>query len=325
MSQAAAATPKESFRPRSDAAFFLGLGSLCGIYLLMVVAMLLADAFYAVAGEDVQSGLLTPTVSREIVTQHPAVARLLEDAILPQAVHQIQQSSPAAGWLLGNAVVTALADPNIRYSIMLSLVSCTLTTILCLWVSVPIGYVMSRYDFPGKNWVDALLDIPIVLPPLVVGLCLLMLFKFPPFSWSADWVVFEIPSVILAQFMVACAFAVRTMRATFDEIPQRQEHVALTLGCSQGQAFWQVVLPQARRGMVAAGTLAWARSLGEFGPILIFSSATRMRTEVLSSTVYLEMQAGRLKAALGVSLIMIGFAMIVLVLARSFGLRGSFR
>jgi molybdate transport system permease protein len=135
--------------------------------------------------------------------------------------------------------------------------------------------------------------------------------------------VFEIPGVILAQFMVACAFAVRTMRATFDQIPKRQEHVALTLGCSRGQAFWQVVVPQAHRGMIAAATLAWARSLGEFGPILMFASATRMRTEVLSSTVYLEMQAGNLQAALGVSLIMIAFALIVLVITRRVGLTAT--
>ena len=71
-------------------------------------------------------------------------------------------------------------------------------------------------------------------------------------------VMYEIPSIILAQFMVACAFAVRTMRVTFDQIHPRFEHVALTLGCSRGQAFWRVVFPQSRRGLLAAGTLAWA-------------------------------------------------------------------
>ena len=240
-----------------------------------------------------------PIVSAAFAEQHPVLARLT-----------------------ANPVCAALASREIQYSLSLSLISCAITTILCLWVAVPIGYVMSRFNFRGKNLIDAVLDIPIVLPPLVVGLCLLILFKFPPFSWSARWIVFEIPSVIIAQFMVACAFAVRTMRATFEQIPKRQEQVALTLGCSQGQAFFQILAPQARRGMVAAATLAWARSLGEFGPILMFASATRMRTEVLPSTVYLEMQAGNLPAALGVSLIMIAFAIIVLVITRSIGLRG---
>ena len=69
----------------------------------------------------------------------------------------------------------------------------------------------------GQNLLDAILDIPIVLPPLVVGLSLLILFQFAP-VWLREAVVYEIPAVILAQFMVACAFAVRTMRATFDQI-----------------------------------------------------------------------------------------------------------
>ena len=98
----------------------------------------------------------------------------------------------------------------------------------------------------------------------------------------------------------------------------------MTLGCSRGQAFWLVILPQAKLGMVAAGTLAWARSLGEFGPILIFSGSTRMHTEVLPTTVFLEMQAGNLRTALAVSLVMVIAAMIVLVMARVFGLRQSF-
>jgi molybdate transport system permease protein len=225
-------------------------------------------------------------------------------------------------WASPMVVLSALGTPEIRYAVWLSMISCTITAVLSLWVAVPIGYLMSRHQFRGKVLLDAILDIPIVLPPLVVGLSLLILFQFVP-SWLSDRVVYEIPSVILAQFMVACAFAVRTMRATFDQIPFREEQVALTLGCSRGQAFFNVVLPEARRGMLTAATLAWARALGEFGPILIFAGATRMRTEVLPTTVFLELQAGNLAGALAVSLLVVVAAVIVLVLVRVFGLRHS--
>ena len=104
---------------------------------------------------------------------------------------------------------------------------------------------------------------------------------------------YQIPAVVLAQFSVACAFAVRTMKATFDHINPRCEQVALSLGCTQFEAFGWVVLPEAKRGMMTAFTLAWARSLGEFGPLLIFAGATRMKTEVLSTTVFLEMNVGK--------------------------------
>lgn len=288
---------------------------------------------------------------------------------------------------------TALQSPEIRYAIKLSLVSCFVTTLLSLWVGVPLGYLLSRTRFPGKGVLDTLLDVPIVLPPLVIGLSLLILFQTPPGKavehltytrmgklllyglipvvaavalrpamrrlwprvdplvgfvggigvlilglwltnrfthWEeglqtrfATRITYEVPSVILAQFAVSCAFAVRTMRVTFDQISPRTEQVALTLGCTQSQAFWAVTLPEARQGLVTAACIAWARALGEFGPILIFSGATRMRTEVLSTTVYLEMNIGHLNEAIAVSLLMVLVAVVVLVLMRAFGLRGG--
>ncbi len=284
----------------------------------------------------------------------------------------------------------AFQSEQIQYAIKLSVISCTVTTILALWVAVPLGYLLARTRFPGREVVDTILDIPIVLPPLVIGLSLLILFTTIPgkaFERATNQhmgelltyfvlplvtaaliafgctrstlgrfagtlfgapvvalilhvsvgealaetlqgrlhtrITYAIPSVILAQFAVATAFAVRTMTVTFQQISPRTEQVALTLGCSRSQAFWWVTLPQARRGMLTAATLAWARSLGEFGPILIFSGATRMKTEVLSTSVFLELSIGNLNAAIAVSILMIAVAVAVLVLMRVFGLRGA--
>jgi molybdate transport system permease protein len=256
---------------RSDVPFFAGLLVLGGVYVVLILALLLAKA---------------------------------------------SATSPEHLW-------DALASEEIRYAIRLSLLSCSLTTLLALWAAVPLGYLMSRYEFRGKALLDAVLDIPIVLPPLVIGLGLLILFQTALgqlFEENVLQVTFAVPSVVLAQFTVATAFAVRTMRVTFDQISPRQEQVALTLGCSRGQAFWRVVLPEARRGLVTAGTLAWARSLGEFGPILVFSGATRMRTEVLPTTVFLELSIGNLKAAVAVSLLMVAAAVVVLVIVRVYGM-----
>ena len=184
---------------------------------------------------------------------------------------------------------------------------------------------MTRVRFRGQALLDALLDIPIVLPPLVIGISLLILFQAPPLRALERIfpVTYAVPSVILAQFMVACAFAVRTMRATFEQISPRPEQVALTLGCNRSEAFWRVVLPSARRGILTAATLAWARALGEFGPILIFSGATRMKTEVLPTTVFLELSVGNLEAAVAVSLLMVIAAVAVLLLIRGYGLNST--
>ncbi len=278
----------ESHRARSDVPFFLIMGGIGIVYVALLIAILAADGFYLVreGGEG----------------------------------HEIVDSAAWYAPLCNNALGAALADPHIRYSIRLTLVSCTLTAILSLWVAVPVGYLLSRHEFFGKNLLDAILDIPIVLPPLVVGLSLLILFQYVP-AWLREAVVYQVPAVILAQWMVSCAFAVRTMRATFDQIDKRREQVALTLGCSRAQAFGRVVLPETKRGMLTAGTLAWARALGEFGPLLVFAGATRGKTEVLSTTVFLELSIGDLEAAVTVSLIMVAAAVAVLVVARLWGSR----
>lgn len=269
----------------SDRCFLICMSVLAGVYVMLIAAMLLADVVY-------------------MIRQSASAA------------------SGQAGWsaiIVNSPIVDALRDPKIQYSIRLSLISCTLSAILSLVVAVPLGYLMSRMRFPGRALLDAFLDIPIVLPPLVVGLSLLILFQFPPFSWTARSIVYQVPAVILAQFSVACAFSVRTMKATFDQIDPRCEQVARSLGCSRFQAFSLVVFPEADRGMVTAFTLAWARSLGEFGPLLIFAGSTRMKTEVLSTSVFLEMNVGNLEAAVSVSLIMVAGAVIVLLLTRMLG------
>ena len=222
----------------------------------------------------------------------------------------------------------AVMKPEIQSAFRLTILSCTIAALLSIWVSTPLGYLLSRYRFPGRLLIDTIVDIPIVLPPLVLGLSLLILFHLPIGGWELEaWlrddigfpVTYRWPAVILAQFSVSCAFAVRTMRVTFDQINPRAEDVARTLGCTRGQAFLQIALPQSWRGMIAATTIAWARALGEFGPILVFAGATRMRTEVLSTTVFLELSIGQLNAAVAVSLLMVVMAVVVLVVLRVLG------
>ncbi len=278
------------YRVASDVPFYLILATIGGAYVLLIVGLLVADVAYMIQGERSDTVASSPWTR-----DHPWLSRVAD-----------------------NPIGKALAKPEIQYSVKLSLISCTITTVLSLWVAVPVGYLLSRHQFFGRNLVDAILDIPIVLPPLVVGLSLLILFQFAP-RFVREAIVYQIPSVILAQFMVACAFAVRTMRATFDQIDNRREQVALTLGCTRAQAFSRVVLPEAQRGMLTAGTLAWARSLGEFGPLLVFAGATRNKTEVLSTTVFLELSVGDLEAAVAVSLIMVMAAVTVLIIARMWG------
>jgi len=216
-----------------------------------------------------------------------------------------------------------LVSREIQYSTVLSLITCTASALLSVFIAVPVGYLMSRRRFPGHSLVDASLDIPIVLPPMVVGICLLIFFqtKAGQLIERAVPLTYTVGGVIVAQFVIAAAFAIRTMRGVFDHLSSRPEDVAMTLGCTRWQSLWHVTLPAARRGMFAALSIAWARSLGEFGPILVFAGATRMKTEVLPTSVWLAWSVGELEQGVAVSLLMIAISMIVLVAIRVTGER----
>lgn len=220
-------------------------------------------------------------------------------------------------------LLKALQSREIQHSIQLSLLTCSITAVLALLIAIPAGFLLARSSFPGKLWIEAVLDIPIVLPPMVIGLCLLIFFQTAAgrLIEKAIPLTYTVAGVVLAQLVIGTAFAIRTMRGTFDHISSRPEDVAMTLGASRAQAVWLVTLPSARRGMFAAASVAWARSLGEFGPILVFAGATRMKTEVLPTTVWLELSVGNLEAAVAVSLLMVAFAMLVLVAVRKAGER----
>jgi molybdate transport system permease protein len=328
------------FKVRSNTPFLVSFIVLGGSYVLLIGLMVLADFVF----------LMKPVENAAVVSRNVGVVHLASEAgqpvvyikneetgesrryDIPEVRHVVvlDQQEIRKGIKLTDgetsgtdALYCSFVSPAIQDSIILSLVSCSISTILALIVAVPIGYIMSRFDFRGKNFIDTILDSPIVMPPLVIGISLLILFRFPPFDWAGEWIVFEKPAVILAQFAVAGAFAVRTMRVTFNQIPQRHEHVAMTAGCNRSGAFWRVIFPQARHGLLAAGTLAWARSLGEFGPILIFAGATHHHTEVLPTSVYFALTSGDTPGMLAISMIMIVAASIVLLTARAFGLRGG--
>jgi len=220
-------------------------------------------------------------------------------------------------------LLKALLSREIQHSVFLSIVTCTTTALLSVVFAVPAGYLLSRTQFPGKALVEVVLDVPIVLPPMVVGLALLIFFQTPlgRFLEKAVPLTYTVYGVIVAQFVIGAAFAIRTMRGTFDHLSPRPEAVAMTLGCSRARAFWWVTVPSARGGIFAAASVAWARSLGEFGPILVFAGATRMKTEVLPTTVWLELSVGNLEAAVAVSLLMVFFAGAVLLAVRKAGER----
>ncbi|VTR99587.1 ABC transporter permease [Tuwongella immobilis] len=217
-----------------------------------------------------------------------------------------------------NRMLQILQDPAIRYALRLSLATATTSTLIALTVAIPLGYLLARERFMGRPILQAIVEIPLVLPPTVVGLSLLVLFESP---WGRIVqtiipVTYAVPGIIVAQVTVITAFAVHSLQTTFRQLDPRTEHVARTLGCTRWQAVTRIVLPEAKSGILAASLLAWTRALGEFGPILVLCGVTRFRTEVLATSVYLEWSTGQLDAALAVALLLAIVATSVLLTLR---------
>ena len=135
--------------------------------------------------------------------------------------------------------ISTLLSKEIIFAIKLSMVTATIATLISLIIGVPAAYALSRTEFIGKNIIDALLDLPIVLSPIALGAALLIFFSIDKMPLG-DYFVFEVSGIIVAQFTIVSALTIRLMKSTFDSIDPNYENVARTLGYSKSQAFFKV-------------------------------------------------------------------------------------
>jgi molybdate transport system permease protein len=220
------------------------------------------------------------------------------------------------------ALLESLLSGEIQFAIRLSLITSVISTIFCIIVSVPAAYALARYDFPGKNILNTILDVPLALPPLVAGVALLILFGTTSFgkglAEAGIKFVFTPLGIILAQFFVNMPFMFRVLRSTFQGINPRYEYVAQTLGSTEGGAFWRVTLPMARNGLMAGSIITWCRGIGEFGAALMVAGSTRLQTETLPISLYLNMSCGELPLAIASATILIVISLVSLFIFEKF-------
>ncbi|MCF8010330.1 MAG: ABC transporter permease [Clostridiales bacterium] len=218
---------------------------------------------------------------------------------------------------------TSIQIKEIQFAIKLSLYTSVVSTLLCIILSLPIAYGMARLSFPGQKLVNSILEIPMALPPIVAGVALLILFGNSCFGNFLSGIgldfVFTINGIILAQFFVNVPYMLRVLKTTIENIDPRLEFVARTLGCNKVQSFFKVTLPLAKNGLVAGIIITWARAIGEFGAALMLAGATRMRTETLPISLFLNMSTGDLELAMASATILIIISLVSLFVFQYFG------
>lgn len=195
----------------------------------------------------------------------------------------------------------------------------TLATMLCIIFGVPTAWVLARYRFPGHAFVEALVTLPLILPPTVVGYYLLRTFgQSSPIGRFLDeelgvHLVFTWWGAAIAASILSAPLLIRTAQAAFERVDPELERVAATLGRTPVGVFFAVTLPLAVRGVAAGIALAFARAAGEFGATIMIAGNIPGETRTLPVSVYDAVQVGDIARANATALLLISITMGVLL------------
>ncbi|MEU8233566.1 ABC transporter permease [Actinoplanes sp. NPDC048967] len=227
---------------------------------------------------------------------------------------------PLAGLLIRAPWTTLpqrLTEPGVLAALRLSLLTATLATVVCLLLGVPLAWLLARARFPGRRLVRALVTVPLVLPPVVGGVALLLVFGRRGLvgGWLDATFGFSLPfttaGVVVAEAFVAMPFLVISVEGALRGADPRFEEAAATLGASRWTAFRRVTLPLIGPGVAAGAVLCWARALGEFGATITFAGNFPGRTQTMPLAVYLALEQD-LDAAIVLSLVLLVVSVVIL-------------
>lgn len=184
-------------------------------------------------------------------------------------------------------------------------------------MGIAAALVVVRDDLPGRRWLDALLDLPLAVSPVMTGLALLILFGrggwlHDPVAAIGLTVPFQLPAVVLATLFVTLPFTAREVVLVLRELGTSQEEAAATLGATAWQTFWRVTLPNLRHAVALGATLTTARALGEFGAVLVVGGAIRGRTHTATTFIHAAMEERQEEAAYAMSLVLAALAIALL-------------
>ena len=223
---------------------------------------------------------------------------------------------------LDGSLGRALGAQPVLSALSLSLVTTAVSLVVTVAFGLPLAVVLARRRFRGSGWVEAIVDLPIVLPPSVAGLALLLVLGRRGFlGGPLDALGIELPfttiAVILAQTFVSAPFFIRSARTGIASVDRDLEDAARVDGASEVQLFRHITVPLASVALAAGLVMSWARSLGEFGATIMFAGNIEGRTQTLPLLVYGEFEGGNLDTSIAAAAILVVAAFGVLVAVRA--------
>ena len=217
-------------------------------------------------------------------------------------------------------VVAGLSTPEAQVAIRNSLLTAPVSTAIATVFGVPLAYTLARSSFPGQSLVEALVILPLIVPPGVGGAMIITAVgRFTPIGAAAAAagvpLTDSLLGVVLAQTFVAAPFVIITARAGFAAIDERLEEVSRSLGYGPVATFWNVSLPLARGAIVAGIVLTFARAIGEFGATMMVAYNPR----TMPTRIWVEFIAGGIDAIFPLALALLGITLVVLAAVTRFG------
>ena len=212
----------------------------------------------------------------------------------------------------------AISSEEVLFSLRMSVTTSSISTVICLLLSLPTAYALSHVSFPGKRLAEILMELTLSLPYILLGFALLLIFSSPlgkALKEAGFAVVFSPMGIVFAQMIVNLPFAIRMMRTAFAGVNPRIEFVAQTLGAMPWDVFRTIIVPMCRNQIISAFVLTWARGMGEFGATLMLVGVTRMKTETLPGSIYLSISTGNTETAMATAMIMLLVSAFTLVVA----------
>ena len=214
------------------------------------------------------------------------------------------------------------------FPLWLSLRVAALATIIVITLGTLCAYLLSHKNFRGKDFVDSLITLPLVLPPTVLGYYLLVVIgRASPFGQVYERItgaplVFTWQAAVVAAVLHSAPIYIKAARAVLESVDYRFEWAAQSLGASEWRTFWRVTLPLARRGLSSLGTLTFARSLGDFGVTIMVAGNIPGRTQTLSVAIYDAVESGNGHVA-RVLVAVVSIGALLLLWAAGYFSRGS--
>lgn len=216
------------------------------------------------------------------------------------------------------------------FCILLTLRIAGLATLIASCLGLAMAWFMTRTRMPGRGWVDALCALPLVLPPTVIGYCLILLLGRRGIlgTWLAEHgitLIFSWQGAVVAATAVIFPLTYRSSKAALESVDHSLENAARTLGATEWQVFCRVSLPLAWRGILAGISLAFARGMGEFGATLMIAGNLPGKTQTLALAIYDAFQAGNDARAMALVLVTSLLCIALLVFAEGLAGRKSAR